>query len=271
MPFLFNASPDNGDSVASPVTIRFTVADAVSGIDRNSISAELSQNNGAFVALPLTLTACDDATATPCSAGGAFKVTGFVAASAPQMLAPGSARVHVQARNLASPPSPLDLTYAFTVVPATPTATPTLTPTPTSTNTPTATPTPTNTPTPTPTRTPTPTATPTTTPTRTPTPTPSFTPTATPTPTSTPTRTPTPTATPTATPTQTPTVTPTPTATSTPTPRLLAYVTNYIEDSVSIIDPVTNTVSGAIPVENQPVGIALARRCPVCVRDQSIV
>lgn len=159
----------------------------------------------------------------------------------------------------------------------TPTATSTPTNTPTSTHTstftPTQTPTPTATATDTPTATPsfTPTDTPTSTPTQTPSPTPTDTPTATQTATPTSTATDTPTSTPTHTPTSTftpsfsPTPTPTPSATATatetptPIPRPFAFVTNFGDDTLAIIDAQQNRLLGHISVGSRPVAVALNR------------
>lgn len=212
VPFLVpgELDPAIGGNGTNPLVARFVVADASTGVAASSIAALVTQGATVDDGAPLVLSACNDATASPCSSGGALEVKGYRVETRSLPLAEGSAELRVTAQNLASPPAALDFAYGFTAAPP-PTATPT--DTPTSTATPTATPTRTPTRTPTDTPTYTPTATPTETPTHTPTATPTETPTRTPT--DTPTETPT--ATPTETPTHTPTVTPTTTATLTPT------------------------------------------------------
>jgi YVTN family beta-propeller protein len=200
----------------NPLTARFVVADATSGVAAASIAAVLTQGGATIDLGSLTLAPCDDATQSPCSTGGNLEVAGYRVQSRTVPLDEGSAAIRITAENQSATPGTLDFTFGI-FLPPPPTATPTRTPTETPTTTPTRTPT--ETPTETPTRTPT--ETPTRTPTETPTSTPTHTPTETPTrtPTATPTETPThtPTATPTSTPTATPTETPTATATATPT------------------------------------------------------
>jgi hypothetical protein len=220
VPFVLSPSPHPDEQVTNPPTIRFTVADAIGQIDPNSVAVEISQDGvPGVLSVPVTLSACDDATATPCSPGGALQVAGFLAVSEATLLQPGTAHIAIHVRDTSPVPRVSDFAYDFSVIAPTPTptATPTqtFTRTPTLTITPTRTPTLTNTPADTPTEVPTATPTATSTLTETPTVTPTPTPTATLTPTRTPTGTPTPTVTLTPTITRTPTVTATPSVTAT--------------------------------------------------------
>ena len=216
LPFIVNGSlsPVAGDSLASPIPFRVTVADATQGIDPSSVGLQAAQQPVA-----IDMTPCDDGGASPCSPGGNLQVRGFRIESSPVALATGPVQAEISARNLSAPPQPLDLTYEINVIPGTPTQTPTQTATSTPTSTPTSTftftSTPTSTPTDTPTATPSRTSTPTSTATHTSTPTQTPTGTASETPTQSPTATLT--ATPSSTSTQTPTGTATPTSTVTPT------------------------------------------------------
>ena len=129
LPFLLNLGPGIGSTVTNPVAVAFTVADASTGIDRQSVSAGVSQNSQAAPTVALTLTPCDDATSTPCSAGGTLHVTGFRVVRQAQTLPEGDAAARIQARNLAATtPRPLDFSYPFSV--QNPAATPTPTGTP---------------------------------------------------------------------------------------------------------------------------------------------
>jgi parallel beta-helix repeat protein len=125
VPFVFNLNPDAGGAAANPVTATFTVADAASGIDSQSVSYAIADASDAT----LTLTACDDATNTPCSSGGSLDVAGFKVIRQAQTLQLGDAEAHIGARNLAATPRTLDFNYAFSVLATLPTPTPTGTPT----------------------------------------------------------------------------------------------------------------------------------------------
>jgi hypothetical protein len=195
LPFVVPGSldPAANASAPNPLSVGFTVADAVTGIEESSVALEIRQNGAAVGGPDLGLEACDDAGANPCSGGGGLAVSGFRAVRPAQTLGSGAASLRITARNLAAQPRELDFTYGITVLAPPPdTATPTPQPSATATPVPTATRTPV---------TPAPTSTATSTATRTNTRRP---PTATDTRPSTATRTPTPTATP-ASPTQTPT------------------------------------------------------------------
>jgi VCBS repeat protein len=176
LPFVVpgSASPAPGAFAESPVAVRFTVADAVSGIAPSSILVGVDGDRSA----PLALDACDDAGANPCSDGGRLEVRGFKVEREARAVAAGERQIEIAALNQADPPLSLDVFYAFRVSGvAAPTPTATVRP---ASRTPTAAATPTSSPTRTPpTRTPPPSRTPSSTPTRELTPT--RTPTATPT------------------------------------------------------------------------------------------
>ncbi|MBI1817243.1 MAG: hypothetical protein HYR72_19910 [Deltaproteobacteria bacterium] len=115
IPFLLNLDPPAQEPPASIVfrtPIRLTIADAISGIDPASIHVS-PQVFDARAQLLLSLTPCDDAGATPCSAGGEFGVTGFHVEDTPPL--PGPQRVGVVADNLATPPRELDFSYEIVV------------------------------------------------------------------------------------------------------------------------------------------------------------
>jgi parallel beta-helix repeat protein len=134
LPFLLNFTPDSGSTVANPVSVAFTVVDAVNGINRQSIALNVSQN-GVPVGGLNTVNACSDASAAPCSAGGTLGVTGFKVTGQAQTLNLGSAQVRIQASNLAPTPRALDFSYQFQVGSVSPGPTPTG-PTPTPNGTP---------------------------------------------------------------------------------------------------------------------------------------
>lgn len=241
-PFLVEFQPPQNAQAMSPVSFSFTIADALFGIDPDSVELDVSADGGEALAVPVELTVCDDAETATCSPDGDLSVTGFKVQSLPVPL-DGGVAARIRASNLAPTPEVMEFTYSFAVMTRTPTSSPTVTPTPTNTATSTATHTATSTATPTRTATATPTLThtntpvdtfthtPTSTPTRTSTGTPSHTPTATATPT--PTGTLPDTATPTNTPTVTPTTTPTSTATNTPTPTVTATATDTATATVT--------------------------------------
>ena len=190
LPFVTDLHPAAGESIASGLEISFAVVDALSGIDRGSVRADLTTSGTS--SLQIALSECDDRSADKCTPDGVLQVTGFRVSATLAGVAAGPAQLRIRAQDRGVSPAALDFTYGFTVGPEH-TATPTVTPTSSTTSTPTLTPTHT--------------ATPTRTPTATFTSTPTATPTNTPTPTVTVTLTPTATATPSATPTATPTAT----------------------------------------------------------------
>jgi hypothetical protein len=115
LPFVFDLHPPPGTSAASPVPVAFTAADAVTGIDGDSITVE-ALFRSMSKRVPVTLSPCDDKTASPCSEQGRLQVIGFRAVSTPVPLPPGPASLRITAHDLASPPVQLDFTYDFTVV-----------------------------------------------------------------------------------------------------------------------------------------------------------
>lgn len=308
-PFVLPLTPLPAAAVIAPVPVELLVASAVHPIDRVSLQSEV-MIGGQTTPLSLQWTACDDASAEPCTADPPLGVRGYKGTGVWHTNVAGAAGLRIRGQTSGTSLRRVDFTFGFHVTPGTPTVTftatttntPTTTPTRTPTSTPTHTPTPTATATPSFTSTPTPTSThtatrtytptftptetpthtPTATSTATPTATPSSTPTATPTPTSThtPTASPSPTDTPTFTPTETPTLsptatwtstatptptetpTPTPTSTATPTltppPRTLAYVVNFNDASLAVVDTVTNRLVGSIPAGDYPSAIALS-------------
>jgi parallel beta-helix repeat protein len=124
VPFVFNLVPDVDGNGTNPLAMSFVVADASTGIDRQSVSVEVSQNGQAAANVPLTLTACDDTTGTPCSGGGALHVSGFRVSRQAQALQEGDAAARIQANNLAATVRALDLSYSFSVPNASATPTP---------------------------------------------------------------------------------------------------------------------------------------------------
>src|ERR1700687_2081353 len=127
VPFLLAFDPGQGSSRPSPVTITATVVDAVTGVEGQSVSIDVSQSGRPAGSSALTLTSCNDATANPCSPGGQLGVNGVRVTRGAQGFNVGSADVHIAARNLAAPARNLDFDYAFRVtsaIEATPVPTP---------------------------------------------------------------------------------------------------------------------------------------------------
>ncbi len=135
VPFLLNLSPGVDSSVITPVSITFTVADAAAGVDGQSVAVEVAQDGQSTGNAALTLTPCDDAGSTLCSAGGQLGVTGFQVTRTAQTLQPGSAQLRIQARNQAADPRGVDFAYQFGIrdVPLVTTPTGTVLRTPTAT------------------------------------------------------------------------------------------------------------------------------------------
>ena len=101
VPFVLNPSPGTGVQATNPPTLTFTVADAIGQIDPNSITLDITQDGvPGQLSVPVTLTACDDATATPCSPGGTLQGHGISRPSAtPQVLQLGTAHVRIRAHD----------------------------------------------------------------------------------------------------------------------------------------------------------------------------
>jgi hypothetical protein len=113
-PFVFDLQPPPGDSATSPVPVAFTIVDAVTGIDGSTIEASFRSLSKRVA---VTLSPCDDKTASPCSEQGRLQVMGFRAVSTPVPLPRGKVSLSITGDNLASPSKHLDFTYDFTVVP----------------------------------------------------------------------------------------------------------------------------------------------------------
>ena len=121
------------------MAVSFTVADAVTGVDPQSILVDVvSPSPGE--SLTLQLTACS----SPETCSGQLGATGYRVRAEPSFLDEGVNRVRVRSRNFDSPPRQLDAEYEFTALPGgstptagTATATPTDTPVATATATPT--------------------------------------------------------------------------------------------------------------------------------------
>lgn len=236
VPFVIGRLPSPASSVQSPVALGFVAVDAVSGVDPDSIRAEISEGAGTRSPIGMTLSPCDDRGGEPCSPGRRLQVSGYRAEFPPDALAPGLARLRVRARNLGSPAESVDAQWQFRVLPPddTPTTTRTVTATPTVTLTRTLTSTPTVT------RTFTETLVPTRTATRTPT---SIVPTQTRPPTPSPTPTATESRTPSATATRTATASITATASATATPSTTASATITRTSTLTFTPTATPTVT----------------------------
>jgi hypothetical protein len=142
LPFLVDFSPGQDEVVNNRVHFVFTMADAVNGVNGNSIALTVTVTVDApgetppFRSLtkrvPLTLTPCNDASDPTCSQGGDLGVKGFQAEGTAPKLPPGPADVHIVGQNLDTPPGAVDLSYTIEVNPGDNPPTPTAdTPTPT--------------------------------------------------------------------------------------------------------------------------------------------
>jgi hypothetical protein len=218
VPFLVpgSSNPEPEGDADNPVSVSFTVADAVSDIDADSIQVTLDPAGDPFGGAA-SRTPCSDFSSTPCSPEGQLGVFGIVASEPARALPAGAASVRIRAATLDDPPRTLDVAYDFDVLTEAPSPTPSVAPSPTATATRTATTSPVV-------------ATPTATPTQRPTDTP-LTPTETPT---------------VATPTNTPTVA-TPTNTVTPTTANVALAIQVaVEDELPILRAVLERTNGAV-------------------------
>jgi len=139
LPFvLADFAPAQEQAVPPPVRFDFTIADAVTGVAADSVALDVtvnvpdeerpSQFRSLTKRIPLTLTACADGGATPCSADGDQALDGFEAAGVAERLPEGPAEVRITGQNLADPARLVDFRYIFNVLPE-PTETPTTTPT----------------------------------------------------------------------------------------------------------------------------------------------
>jgi hypothetical protein len=138
VPFVVDFSPGNGETAANPVQFDFTVADAVTGVEPDSVVLEITVQipDGPLFhpltkRLPLTLTPCTDGTAQPCSNDGEnLDLDGYGAQSAPVSLVSGPVAVRILALNQGDPPQEVDFTYGFEVATPGPTTEPTAAATP---------------------------------------------------------------------------------------------------------------------------------------------
>ncbi len=124
LPFVFDFSPENGEETEESVEFAFTVADAVTDIEADSVDLELTlqvPEGSSFRSLtkrvPLHLSPCADGSPEPCSADGDREISGFRANSDPTMLAPGPVDVRIRAVNQDDPPQDVDFQYGFEVAP----------------------------------------------------------------------------------------------------------------------------------------------------------
>lgn len=122
LPFVFDVTPENGDEVDDPVEFAFTVADAVTGIEEETVDLELTlqvPEGSSFRPLtkriPLQFTACDDGTAESCSGDDDRDLVGFRARSDPTTLVPGPVEARILALNQGDPPRSVDFEFAFSV------------------------------------------------------------------------------------------------------------------------------------------------------------
>lgn len=122
LPFVFDFTPVNEAVVETPVDFGFTVADAVTDIEPDSVVLEITVQvpDGPLFRpltkrLPVTLDACADGTPRPCSTEGNRELAGFRAASGAALLAPGPVAVRILAINRGEPPQDVDFHYGFEV------------------------------------------------------------------------------------------------------------------------------------------------------------
>jgi len=124
LPFVVEFSPANGAIEPSPVQFAFTVADAVTGVEADTVALELTVQvpdgpdfRTLTKRLPVTLVPCEDASEQPCSAAGNLDLEGYKASSQPAELYPGPVGVRILALNQGDPPQEVDFTYSFGVAP----------------------------------------------------------------------------------------------------------------------------------------------------------
>ncbi|MGH7788652.1 MAG: hypothetical protein ACRERC_17405 [Candidatus Binatia bacterium] len=150
LPFLYEFSPPQGGDATQFVDFAFTVVDAVSNINHDSVALEvtfdveseavetqavaLEAPRSVFRSLTkrvdIKLEDCEDGSDTdpPCSAGNNLDLAGFKATGIAPELPEGPVEAHITAANTGAPPQPLDFRYSFNVI-GTPLNTPTATPT----------------------------------------------------------------------------------------------------------------------------------------------
>jgi hypothetical protein len=137
LPFVVEFAPGNGEVADNPIQFTFTVADAVTGVEPESVVLEITVQipDGPVFRpltkrLPLILNECTDGTAAPCSPEGDLDLDGFAAESAPTTLVSGPVAVRILALNQGDPPQEVDFLYGFEVATPQPTVAPTPVPTP---------------------------------------------------------------------------------------------------------------------------------------------
>ena len=130
-PYALDAQPGQGETVvptpSAPypiVPFAFTVADAVTNIQEESVALELMftvQESGGFrmvtkrVPLQEPLVPCEDGTTTPCSDSGTQDLAGFKATGVAEALPTGCVDVHISAQNTDDVPRDLDFRYGINV------------------------------------------------------------------------------------------------------------------------------------------------------------
>lgn len=136
-PFVVQFAPGNDETAENPVQFAFTVADAVTGVEPDTVVLEITVQipDGPIFRpltkrLPLTLVPCTDGTAEPCSETGNLDLDGYDAQSAPVSLVSGPVAVRILALNQGDPPQEVDFQYGFSVATPLPTTEPTAAPTP---------------------------------------------------------------------------------------------------------------------------------------------
>ena len=138
LPFVLqDFTPAEGGAEAPPVQFDFTVADAVTGVAADSVALDVTvtvpdekipnQFRSLTKRIPLTLDACADGGAKPCSPQGDLQLAGFKANGVALNLPEGPAEARITAQNLADPVRDVDFRYIFTVLPE-PSETPTAVP-----------------------------------------------------------------------------------------------------------------------------------------------
>jgi hypothetical protein len=122
LPFVADFAPPNAETVENPVQFTFTVADAVTSVEPESVALEITVQipDGPVFRpltkrLPLELTPCNDSGETQCSTAGDLDLEGFLANSAPVSLVSGPVDVRILALNLGEPPQAVDFRYGFDV------------------------------------------------------------------------------------------------------------------------------------------------------------